>query len=105
MLIIKLTFIVFFCFILQVIYNYLNTHLSIFGETGIVMKTVVILMILNIVIMTGIVVFSAYQTEWRSIGRPGNQGRDGPTGITGDPICPDNPNGEYCRDDKEIYLK
>uniref|UniRef100_A0A6C0E6E4 Uncharacterized protein n=1 Tax=viral metagenome TaxID=1070528 RepID=A0A6C0E6E4_9ZZZZ len=54
------------------------------------MKTLIILMILNIVIMTGIVVFSAYQTEWRMIGRPGDKGQDGPIGVEGHPVCPNN---------------
>jgi hypothetical protein len=94
MLVIKLTFILFFCFILQIIYSYLKTHLSILGETSLIMKTIILLMILNIVIMTGIVVFSAYQTEWRMIGRPGNKGQDGQQGSKGNPICPSNPSEE-----------
>lgn len=90
MLVIKLTFILFFCLILHLIYSYLKTHLSVLGETTTIMKTLIILMILNIVIMTGIVVFSAYQTEWRMIGRPGDKGQDGPIGIEGHPVCPNN---------------
>jgi len=81
---------------------YLKSYLPTVGNAQIVLKIVMVVMILNIIVTVSLVLFSAYQSEWRMIGRPGNKGEDGPQGPRGDALCGDNPDQDYCRADVEL---
>jgi hypothetical protein len=88
MIIIELALILLFSFLLRFMYLYLENHISKLGEENmIVIKTIMWLMIGNIVILTFISIYNYYQTEWRQIGKMGKRGEDGPAGDGGYMKC------------------
>ncbi len=88
MIIIELGLIIVFAFILRIIFIYLQRNISILGPgQNVVIVIIMIVMLFNICLMVGIVLFSNYHTEWQSIGAIGLQGPDGPQGDKGNKQC------------------
>ncbi len=88
MIIIELSLIFVFAFVLRTIFIYLQRNISILGPgQNVVIAIIMIVMLFNIVLMIGIVLFSSYHTEWQLIGAIGLQGPDGPMGDRGDAQC------------------
>jgi hypothetical protein len=95
MIILELSLIVAFAFILRNIYLYLDKHTSLLGNgQDILINIIMWVMIGNIVVLTVIFLFRYYQTEWRMIGKTGKQGVDGPKGLQGYAKCRPTESGE-----------
>jgi hypothetical protein len=88
MIILQLTLVLIFAFILRNIYIYLDQNTYEFGSgQNIIMTIIMWIMIGNIIVISGIFLYKYYQTEWRMMGRSGKQGLDGPPGKEGYPKC------------------
>jgi hypothetical protein len=88
MIIIQLSFVLIFAFILRNVYLYLDEHTSNLGNgQNILINIIMWVMIGNIVAVTIIFLFRYYQIEWRMMGKIGRQGLDGPPGQQGYPKC------------------
>ena len=88
MIIIELSLIIVFAFVLRTIFIYLQRNISILGPgQNVVISIIMIVMLFNIVLMVGVVIFSNYHTEWQSIGPIGLQGADGQQGEKGQTQC------------------
>ena len=88
MIIIELSLIIVFAFVLRNIFIYLQRNISILGPgQNVVISIIMIVMLFNIVLLVGIVLFSNYHTEWQSIGPIGLQGADGQQGEKGQTQC------------------
>lgn len=95
MIILQLSIVMVFGFILRNMYLYLDEHTSKLGNgQNIILNIIMWVMIGNIVALTGIFLYKYYQTEWRMIGRIGKQGIDGPPGQQGYPKCKPTDSGE-----------
>lgn len=88
MLIIELSLIIVFAFILRFIFLYLQRNIEQLGPgQNVVITIIMIVMLFNIILMVGIVLYSSYHTEWRALGSIGLPGPDGPPGDIGPPNC------------------
>lgn len=95
MIIIQLSFVLIFAFILRNVYLYLDEHTSNLGNgQNILINIIMWVMIGNIVAVTTIFLFRYYQNEWRMMGKIGKKGLDGPPGPQGYPKCRPTDSGE-----------
>jgi hypothetical protein len=95
MIILQLSIVLIFAFILRNMYLYLDEHTSRLGNgQHIIINIIMWVMIGNIVAITAIFLYKYYQTEWRMIGRSGKKGIDGPQGQQGYAKCKPTESGE-----------
>lgn len=95
MIILQLSLVLVFAFILRNMYLYLDEHTLRLGNgQNIIINIIMWVMIGNIIAITLIFLYKYYQTEWRMIGRTGKQGSDGPTGEQGYAKCRPTESGE-----------
>ena len=88
MLVIYLALIIIFGFVLSQVFVYLKQNISIMGSGQQKVITIIVFVIIaNLLIMTGILVYNSYYNEYRSIGDIGIQGNKGPKGDKGPKKC------------------
>ena len=89
MLVIYLALILIFGFVLSQIFVFLKQNISIMGPGQQKVITIIVFVIIaNLLIMTGILVYNSYYNEYRNIGDIGIQGNVGPKGDKGPRKCP-----------------
>ncbi len=97
MILIQLVLIGIFAFILRLMFIYIDKHISVISNgQSFIPNIIVLLMAANISIMTFIVLYNYYQTEWRLVGNVGKQGPDGPKGDQGYIGCKKNQENTDC---------
>jgi hypothetical protein len=93
MLVIYLALILIFSFFLIQIFAYLRKNLSILGSgQRTIMMIIFFVIVANLIIMTGLVIYNTYYNNYQMIGEIGMQGEEGPGGEIGPPICPSKNN-------------
>ncbi len=89
MLVIYLTLILIFAFVLWSIFAYLRKHISTMGQgQQKVIMIIFFVIVANLVIMTGILVYNNYYYDYQNIGEIGMSGDEGSEGEKGPPKCP-----------------
>lgn len=98
MLVIYLTLILIFSFFMIKLFTYLRKNISTMGSgQHTVMMIIFFVIIANLLIMTGLLVYNTYYYNYQTIGEIGMQGQDGPVGDNGPPRCPSkNDKSEQC---------
>jgi hypothetical protein len=97
MIVIQLAFICIFAFILRLMFIYIDKHINIISNGQNFISLIVMwLMIANVCIMSFIVIYNHYQSEWKLIGKVGKPGPDGPKGDIGEVGCNKNKPNTDC---------
>ena len=93
MLVIYLSLILIFAFVLFMMFNYLRKNLYMMGSgQQQVVSIIIFVIIANLIIMTGILVYNNYHYNYQMIGDIGMQGEEGPSGDDGPARCPSKNN-------------
>jgi hypothetical protein len=93
MLVIYLALILIFSFFLIQIFTYLRKNLSMMGSgQRTVMMIIFFVIVANLIIMAGLLIYNTYYNNYQMIGEIGMQGEEGPSGDLGPPKCPSKNN-------------